>query len=144
MWKEKHLKVMVRQNGRTLALKAWNFAPRAAEFAAGTRVDVAFAIEEDAYSAARGYPGWAAVLREVRAAASGARTRRRRSAHVLIHRLQLGDLDAQRRGLQIGELAGAHHHAAFERSRPRCCTPPPRAPGCGRLCSSGRPCRTGA
>lgn len=69
IWKEKHLKVMVRQNGRTLALKAWNFAARAGEFAPGTRVDVAFAIEEDAYSAARGYPGWAAVLREVRASA---------------------------------------------------------------------------
>ena len=69
VWKEKHLKVMVRQNGRTLALKAWNFAPRAAELAAGARVDVAFALEEDAYSAARGYPGWAAVLRDVRPAA---------------------------------------------------------------------------
>ena len=66
VWKERHLKVMVRQNGRTLALKAWNFAERIAEFAAGTRIDVAFALEEDAYSAARGYPGWAAVLRDVR------------------------------------------------------------------------------
>jgi len=28
---------------------------------------VAFTLEEDAWSAARGYPGWAAVLREVRA-----------------------------------------------------------------------------
>ena len=35
-------KCMVRQNGRTLSLKAWNFAGRAAELAAGTRVDVAF------------------------------------------------------------------------------------------------------
>jgi single-stranded-DNA-specific exonuclease len=69
VWKEKHLKVMIRQNGRTLALKAWNFAGRAAEFTPGIRVDVAFAIEEDAYSAARGYPGWAAVLRDVRPAA---------------------------------------------------------------------------
>jgi len=64
---EKHLKVMVRQNGRTLALKAWNFAGRAGELAPGSRVDVAFTLEEDAWSAARGYPGWAAVLREVRA-----------------------------------------------------------------------------
>ena len=29
VWSEKHLKVMVRQNGRSLALKAWNFAARA-------------------------------------------------------------------------------------------------------------------
>jgi single-stranded-DNA-specific exonuclease len=68
VWKEKHLKVMVRQNGRTLALKAWNFAARAGELAPGTSVDIAFALEEDAYSAARGYPGWAAILRDVRPA----------------------------------------------------------------------------
>jgi len=69
VWLEKHLKVMVRQNGRTLALKAWNWAARAAELPTGARVDVAFALEEDPRSAARGYPGWAAVLREVRPAA---------------------------------------------------------------------------
>ena len=66
LWKEKHLKVMVRQNGRTLALKAWNFAERAAELPAGARVDVAFRLEEDSYS------GWAAVLKDVRGAASAA------------------------------------------------------------------------
>jgi single-stranded-DNA-specific exonuclease len=66
--KEKHLRAMVRQNGRTLTLKAWNFADRAGEFAPGARVDVAFTLEEDAYSAARGYPAWAAILRDVRRA----------------------------------------------------------------------------
>jgi single-stranded-DNA-specific exonuclease len=66
---EKHLRVSVRVNGRALTLKAWNFAARAAEFAAGARVDVAFTLEEDAYSAARGYPGWCAVLRHARPAA---------------------------------------------------------------------------
>jgi single-stranded-DNA-specific exonuclease len=69
LWKERHLRVMVKQNGRSLALKAWNFAERIAELPAGARVDIAFSIEEDAYSAARGYPGWCAVLRDVRAAA---------------------------------------------------------------------------
>lgn len=68
--KEKHLRVTVRQNGRTVVLKAWNCAERAAEFAPGTRVDVAFQLEEDAYSASRGYPGWAAMLRDVRPAAT--------------------------------------------------------------------------
>jgi hypothetical protein len=68
LWGEKHLKVMVRQNGRVLALKAWNFAARAGEFAPGARLDIAFTVEEDAYSAARGNPGWCAVLREVRPA----------------------------------------------------------------------------
>jgi single-stranded-DNA-specific exonuclease len=69
IWKEKHLKVVLRQGGRTLTFKAWNFAGRVAELAPGTRVDVAFTLEEDAYSAARGFPGWAAVLREFRPAA---------------------------------------------------------------------------
>ena len=64
--KEKHLRVVVRQNGRTLTLKAWNFAGRTAELAPRTRVDIAFTLEEDAYSAARGYPAWAAILRDVR------------------------------------------------------------------------------
>jgi single-stranded-DNA-specific exonuclease len=71
-WNEKHLRVMLRQNGRSLALKAWNFAERAGELTAGTRVDVAFSLEEDAYSLARGYPGWAAVLRDVRSATQAA------------------------------------------------------------------------
>jgi single-stranded-DNA-specific exonuclease len=71
VWSEKHLKVMVRKNGRTLSLKAWNFAERAAEFAAGARIDIAFSLEEDPYSAARGYPAWAAILREVRPAERG-------------------------------------------------------------------------
>src|SRR4051812_13307248 len=42
VWKEKHLKVLVKQNGRTLALKAWNFAERLAELPAGSRIDIAF------------------------------------------------------------------------------------------------------
>jgi single-stranded-DNA-specific exonuclease len=66
--KEKHLRIAVRQNGRSLTLKAWNFAGRAAEFATGARIDVAFRLEEDAYSAARGYPGWAAILQDARPA----------------------------------------------------------------------------
>jgi single-stranded-DNA-specific exonuclease len=72
--KEKHLRVVVRQNGRTLTLKAWNFAARASEMPPGARVDVAFTLEEDAYSAARGYPGWAAMLRDVRTAKDYNRT----------------------------------------------------------------------
>jgi single-stranded-DNA-specific exonuclease len=68
VWKDRHLKLTVRQNGRTLQLKAWNFAQHAAELPPGTRVDVAFHVEEDAWSAARGYPGWAATLRDFRPA----------------------------------------------------------------------------
>lgn len=73
VWKEKHLRVMLRQEGRGIALKAWNFADRAAELAAGSRVDAVFSLEEDSYAAARGYPGWAAILRDVRATAAAAK-----------------------------------------------------------------------
>jgi single-stranded-DNA-specific exonuclease len=66
--KEKHLRITVRQNGRTLLLKAWNLAERAPELAPGTHIDIAFQIEEDAYSAARGYPPWSATLRDFRPA----------------------------------------------------------------------------
>jgi len=68
VWKEKHLRLMVRQNGRALSLKAWNFAERIGDLASGTRIDAAFQIEEDPYSASRGYPGWCAVLRDFRSA----------------------------------------------------------------------------
>jgi single-stranded-DNA-specific exonuclease len=70
--KERHLRVMVRQNRRTLVLKAWNFAARVAELAQGARIDIAFALEEDAYAAAQGKPAWAAVLQEVRPATRAA------------------------------------------------------------------------
>jgi single-stranded-DNA-specific exonuclease len=77
VWKEKHLRVTLRQNGRRLSLKAWNFAERAGELPAGGRVDAAFTLEPDAYAAAQRLPGWAAVLRDIRpagpAAGAGAR-----------------------------------------------------------------------
>jgi len=66
--KEKHLKVMVRGGGRGLVLKAWNFAARADEVSPGARVDIAFSLEEDPWAEARGNPGWAATLRDVRPA----------------------------------------------------------------------------
>jgi single-stranded-DNA-specific exonuclease len=68
--KEKHLRLMVKQGGRSLSLKAWNFAERAAGLTPGTRVDIAFNIEEDPYSASRGYPGWCAILRDFRPTAA--------------------------------------------------------------------------
>jgi single-stranded-DNA-specific exonuclease len=71
-WNEKHLRVLLRQNGRTLACKAWNFGERAGELAAGSLVDIAFSVEEDGYAVAQGLPGWAAVLRDVRPAGQAA------------------------------------------------------------------------
>jgi single-stranded-DNA-specific exonuclease len=67
VWKDKHLRVRLRQQGRTLTVKAWNFAERAGELRAGTRVDVALCFEADTYSLSRGFPGWSATLRDVRA-----------------------------------------------------------------------------
>jgi single-stranded-DNA-specific exonuclease len=64
--KEKHLRVHLRQNRRNLLSTAWNFAERAGEFLAGARTDAAFSLEEDAYSAERGWPGWSAILKDVR------------------------------------------------------------------------------
>jgi single-stranded-DNA-specific exonuclease len=66
--KEKHLRVHLRQGGRSLFPKAWNFAGRAADFAASAPIDVAFSVEEDFYGADRGITNWAAVLRDVRPA----------------------------------------------------------------------------
>ena len=71
VWKEKHLRVPLRQDGRMLWLKAWSFAERIAEFTPGARVDAAVVLEEDSYSAANGLPGWSAVLRDVRPAGAG-------------------------------------------------------------------------
>jgi single-stranded-DNA-specific exonuclease len=64
--KDKHLRVHLKQNGKNLVSTAWNFAERAEEFPAGGRTDAVFSLEEDAYSASRGWGGWCAVLKDVR------------------------------------------------------------------------------
>ena len=66
--KEKHLRVHLRQDGRSLFPKAWNFAERVAEFAVSIPIDAAFSVEEDLYGQDRGFTNWAAVLRDVRPA----------------------------------------------------------------------------
>jgi hypothetical protein len=70
--REKVVFLRIKTEGRPLRAKAWNFAERAAELAPGTRLDLALTIEEDAYSAARGYEPWQVVVRDVRAAANTA------------------------------------------------------------------------
>jgi single-stranded-DNA-specific exonuclease len=67
--KEKHLRVHLRQDGRSLFPKAWNFAGRAADFPMHAPLDVAFSVEEDTYGEDRGFANWAAVLRDVRLSA---------------------------------------------------------------------------
>ncbi len=69
---ERGLLVRLRQDGRPLALKAWQSAGHAARLTPGARVDAAFSIERDDYAAARGFPGWCAVLKDVKVAADPA------------------------------------------------------------------------
>jgi len=71
VFKERHLRVSLRQKGRGLTLKAFDFAGRLAELEPGARVDAAFHFEADDWSASRGLPGWAAVLRDLRPAQAG-------------------------------------------------------------------------
>ena len=63
--KEKHVRFHVRQGDKTLQLKAWNFIERAQELTPGAVVDIVFELEEDTYSAARGYAGWSATMRDL-------------------------------------------------------------------------------
>lgn len=68
VWKQRHLRVRLRQNGRAFMCKAWNFIERIGELEAGARVDAVVQFEPDPYSESRGYSPWSATLRDVRAA----------------------------------------------------------------------------
>lgn len=68
VFKEKHVRLALRHQGRVLTVKAWNFAERLEELQPGARVDVVISIEDDAYSASRGYSPWAVQLKDVRPA----------------------------------------------------------------------------
>jgi len=72
--KEKHL--FVKLKGLRSSAKAWNLAERAVEFEPGSRIDLAFSIEDDAYSAARGYAPWQIIIKDVRPAAAVAQAAR--------------------------------------------------------------------
>jgi len=62
----KHLTVPLRQNGRLLFCKAWNFGDRAAEFTPGAKLDILYQIEEDPTAARRGWAPWTVSLKDVR------------------------------------------------------------------------------
>lgn len=65
---QEHLRVRLGRGARTTGVKAWKFASRAGEFIPGTRVDAAVSIDDDPYSARRGYPPWSLTLKDVRPA----------------------------------------------------------------------------
>ena len=62
----KHYSVPLRDNGRTLFCKAWNFGDRADLFTPGTKLDVLFQIEDDPNSRKRGYGSWCLSLKDAR------------------------------------------------------------------------------
>ncbi len=75
--REKITFLRLKGHGRTIRAKAWNSSARtggpnftdvAAQLSAGSRVDVALQIEDDAYSAARGYDPWQIMVRDIRTA----------------------------------------------------------------------------
>lgn len=63
---EKGLILKLRQNGRFLRVKTWN--PELRSYQPGQLVDVAIEIEDDPYSAQRGYAPWCAMLKDIRPA----------------------------------------------------------------------------
>ncbi len=64
----KHFNVPLRQNGRLLFSKAWNFADRALFLEPGTKLDVLFQIEDDPSGRKRGYGSWSVSIKDVRPA----------------------------------------------------------------------------
>jgi single-stranded-DNA-specific exonuclease len=62
----KHFSVPLRQNGRLLFAKAWNFEDRASLLQPGAKLDVLFQVEDDPYSRKRGYGSWCVTLKDVR------------------------------------------------------------------------------
>jgi single-stranded-DNA-specific exonuclease len=63
---EKHVFVRLRSERRTHRAKAWNFADRAGELQPGKRVDAVLRLEDDAYSARRGYAPWQLIIEDIR------------------------------------------------------------------------------
>lgn len=62
----KHFNVPLRQNGRLLFSKAWNFADRACFLEPGAKLDVLFQIEDDPTARKRGYGAWLISIKDVR------------------------------------------------------------------------------
>lgn len=62
----KHFTVPLRQDGRLLFVKAWNFGDRCDLLQPGVRLDVLFQVEDDPLSLKRGYAGWCLSLKDIR------------------------------------------------------------------------------
>jgi len=64
--KEKHLRFKAAHAGKQLTMKAWRFVERLPEFTLDRVFDLAYVVEDDPFSAARGYAPWSATLRDLR------------------------------------------------------------------------------
>ncbi len=63
-----HVRARLWQNGRSLFVKAWRSSARLEELRDGARIDAAVTIEEDSWSARRGFAPWSAAMRDFRPA----------------------------------------------------------------------------
>lgn len=66
VFRERHVRVALRAQGRTLFFKGWNLAGRIEQLRPGSLLDAVISFEEDPYAASRGHPAWAAQLVDVR------------------------------------------------------------------------------
>lgn len=63
---ERHLFLRLRSGGKWTRMKGWDLAASFPELREGLRMDLAFQIEDDPYSASRGYAPWQAILRDLK------------------------------------------------------------------------------
>jgi single-stranded-DNA-specific exonuclease len=61
-----HVRARLWQGQRSLFVKAWRSSARLEELSDGARIDAAIAIEDDAWSAQRGFAPWTATMRDFR------------------------------------------------------------------------------
>ena len=63
-----HLRVRIGSASRQTAAKLWRGSGRSEELAPGTRIDAVVSIEDDPYSARRGFAPWSLTLKDLRPA----------------------------------------------------------------------------
>jgi len=63
-----HVRARLWQAGRVLFVRAWRCSSRLEELREGARIDAAITIEDDAWSAQRGFAPWSATMRDFRPA----------------------------------------------------------------------------
>src|SRR5260370_29487619 len=62
--KEAHVRMHLRQNGRTVSGTGWSLAERTAGLGAGTRLDAAVCFDHDDYARSRGWGDWSMSVKD--------------------------------------------------------------------------------